>query len=82
MKIIGKRVVIKCKLNRKVGSDRPRDFTIKYDHMPKMTVLKGIKKLLLTTAKPNYFSTLTKSRRVKEMGFLSKLWGKYVFCGQ
>ena len=82
VKRIGQRFVIKDILDRKVGSDRPRSFPdFKHDHRLKMTVLKGIRKCLLSnqkfkTAKPNSFSRLKKSRRVKEMGFLSRICGK------
>ena len=51
VKRIGQRFVIKAILNRKVGSARPRGYTIKHDHRLKMTVLKGIRKRLLNTAK-------------------------------
>ena len=69
-------------LNRKVRSGRPRASIIKHNHRLKMTVLKGIRKRLLSTAKRNSFSRLTKSKRVKEKVFLSKTCGKHVFCGQ
>ena len=84
-KRIRQRFVIKGTLNRKVGSGHPRASTTKLDHRLKMTVLKGIRKLLLSKAKiqnskKNRFFRLTKSKRVKEMGFLSKICGKKVFC--
>ena len=82
MKRIGHRFVIKGTLNRKGGSGRPRASIIKHNHRLKMTVLKGIRKRLLSTAKRNSFSRLTKSKRVKEKVFLSKTCGKHVFCGQ
>ena len=82
VKRIGQRFFIKRTLNRKIGSGRPRVSTIKYNHMLKITVLKGIRKRLLSTAKRNSFSKLTKSRRVKEIRFSSKICRKTVFCGQ
>ena len=74
VKIIGQRFVIKGTLNRKVSSGRPRASTIKDDHRITMNVLKDIRKRLLSTA--NKLTKLTKSRRVEEMGFLSKICGK------
>ena len=79
VKRIGQRFVIKGKLNRKIGSGRPRTSTIKHNHTLKMTVLKGIRKRLFSTAKINSFSRLTKSRIVKEIRFLSKINGKKMF---
>ena len=72
VKRIRKRFLIKDTLNMKVGSGHHRAPTIKHDHRLKMTVLNGIRKRLLSTAKRNSFSRLTKSRRVKEMGFYQK----------
>ena len=70
VKRIGKRFVIKGILNRKIGSSgRPSGFTIKDYHRLKMTFLKFIRKL-------------KKSRSVKEMGSLSKICGKNIFCDQ
>ena len=51
VKKIGQRFVIKGTLNRKVCSVRSRSFTIKHDHRLKMTVLKSIRKCLLSTPK-------------------------------
>ena len=42
----------------------------------------GVQKYESTTKITKFFSRLTKSRRVKEMGFLSKICGKKYFCGQ
>ena len=47
-----------------------------------MTVLKGIRKRLLITAKRKKNSTLTKCRKIKKIGFLSKKCRKIVYCGQ
>ena len=79
---IGQMFVIKDTLNRKVSSGRPRASKIEDDHRLKMNVLKSIRKHLLSTAKINYFSRLTKPRRVMGKEFLSKICGKNVFCGQ
>ena len=56
VKRIGKRFEIKGTLNRKVGSGQPRAFKIKYNYRFEMTVLKGIRKSLLSKAKSNYLS--------------------------
>ena len=57
---IGQRSVIKGTLNRKADPNSPRAFTIKYNHILKMTVLKGVRKHLLSTSqiqngKRNFF---------------------------
>ena len=77
VKRIGQRFVIKGTLTTEVSSDRPRD-----NKAQPQTVLKGIRKPLLSTAKTNSFSKLEKSRKVKEIGFLSKICGKIVLYGQ
>ena len=51
VKTIRQSFVNKGTSTRKVGSDRHRDSTLKHDHRLKMTVLKGIRKRLLSTAK-------------------------------
>ena len=56
VKGIGRRSVIKGTLNGKVGPGRPRTSTTKHDHRLKMSILKGTKKRLSTTAKINSFS--------------------------
>ena len=65
-------------LNRKVGSGCPRASIINHNHGLKVTVFKGIRKKLLSTAKRCSFPSLTKLRKVKEMVFLSKVCGKFV----
>ena len=91
VKRIGKRFVIKDTLNRKVGYGRPRAFTIKDDHRLKMTVLKGIRKRLLSTAKNKnrtkkfFFQTEKIQKRVQKCDFYQKyvekcfLWSTKVF---
>ena len=55
VKRIGQRFVIEGTLNRKVGYSHPRAHTKKHNHRLKITVLKGIRKGLLSTAKIKIF---------------------------
>ena len=72
---IGESFVIEGTLNGKISSGRPRASTMKHNHRLKITDLMGIRNFLLSTANINSFSKLSKPRRAKEMGFLSKkIW--------
>ena len=83
VKRIGQMLVINGTLNRKVGSGRHRTSTVKL----KMTVLKGIRKRLLSTpniqnSKKKLFSQIEKIQKSEGNGiFIKSVW-KNVFYGQ